>query len=91
MPTTINDLANLPHHEGQRVLMAEREDLDVQIIRWGNGYVVHAAVKQPGGGAFTILSAERKGVDAARELARDVWAKGRDFNVVIGSQPKEKP
>ena len=81
MPVTINDLDNLPHRDCQRVLVAERDDLKLQVIRWGEGYDIHAAVKQPSGGCYTILAAQRRTVEGARKLAREVWRKGKDFNV----------
>ena len=85
LPVLINDLDNLPHHEGQRVLAVEREDFRVQVIRFGSGYDVQAAVKQPGGGAYTILAAHRATVEGARKLAREVWRRGKDFNAMKGA------
>jgi hypothetical protein len=84
MPIIVNDLDNLPHRAGQRVLVAERDDYAVQIIRWNDGYVVVGTVRQPGGSGWSNVSAERRTVQEARELARRVWREGRNFNVVIG-------
>lgn len=33
----VNNLDNRPHYEGQRVLVAERDDLELQVIGFGEG------------------------------------------------------
>ena len=84
MRVIIIDPDKLPHNDGQRVLVAEREDFRVEVIRWGNGYDIHAAMKQPAGGTYTILAAQRTTVEGVRKRAWEVWRKGRVLNVVMG-------
>ena len=55
---TINELANLPHHEGQVVLHVLREEVEVRRRR--DNYVVYGFVRQPSGGVYTRLAAARR-------------------------------
>ncbi len=76
----INELANLPHHDGQLVLQARREDFDVEIRCQAGTYYVYAFVTQPNGGRWTRLAAPRSTPHAARDLAVRAWVEGRDFD-----------
>jgi hypothetical protein len=80
----INELANLPHVDGQVVLKARRDDFQVEVICRTNGYLVYGTVIQPNGGTWSNLAAERRTVHQARDLAARLWAEGKNFNVSIG-------
>jgi hypothetical protein len=80
----INDLANLPHSDGQTVLHAKRADFEVKVIFSGTRYRVYGFVIQPNGGTWTNLAADRPTVQEARDLAARLWADGKDFNVTVG-------
>ncbi|HEY4312286.1 MAG TPA: hypothetical protein VGN12_22750 [Pirellulales bacterium] len=88
MTVLINNLANLPHHDGQIVLRAKREDFEVVVKHnarhGGEKYWVFGAVIEPGGGTWTNLAAERRTVQEARGLAARLWAEGEKFNVAVG-------
>jgi hypothetical protein len=84
MEVSLNELANLPHHDGQKVLEVKREDFAVEIRYVSGTYRVYGFVRLPGGGEYTRLAAERKTVREARELALRAWREGRDFDTVIG-------
>jgi hypothetical protein len=53
MEVSINELANLPHHEGQVVLHAERRDFEVKIKYDQATYWVYGFVLLPAGGGYT--------------------------------------
>jgi hypothetical protein len=69
----INELANLPHHDGQIVLHAVRDDFEVQIRyeAWQRDgcYWVHAYVRRDAQRQYTRLAAERSNVQQARDLS----------------------
>ena len=72
----VNELANLPHRDGQIVLHAKRDDFEVQIKYEQGTYWVYGFVRQPGGGEYTRLAAPRSMVSEAAELARKLWREG---------------
>jgi hypothetical protein len=78
----INDLANLPHHDGQLVLTAEREDFAVEIKYHQATYGVYGFVRQQGAGGYTRLAAPRSTVADGTELARRRWRDGKDFDTI---------
>jgi len=84
MEVIINDLANVPHRDGQKLLDVRRDDFAVEIHYVRGVYRVYAFVRLPGGGEYTRLAAERSTVREARELALRAWREGRDFDAVIG-------
>ncbi|HEY1602113.1 MAG TPA: hypothetical protein VGG64_21100 [Pirellulales bacterium] len=87
MAVQVNELGNLPHHDGQLVLKAEREDFEVQIIRHSEGYTVYGIVHADDHATLVNLAAERATPEAARDLARRLWREGKDFNVWVGGEP----
>jgi hypothetical protein len=84
MPVLINDLLNIPHHEGQTVLHALRDDFEVRVEYERATYYVYGFVRKNGRPHFTQLAAPRRTVRQARELARRVWQEGRNFDTTIG-------
>jgi hypothetical protein len=80
MTILVNGLTNLPHRDGQRVLVAERDDCRVTVIRSRDGYHVDGAVKQPSRRSWANLEAERKTIREARSLARELWTRGKEFD-----------
>jgi len=81
----LNDLSNLPHHDGQKLLDVRRDDFAVEVHYSSGAYRVYGFVRLPGGGEYTRLAAERKTVRQARELALRAWREGRDFDAVIST------
>jgi hypothetical protein len=84
----LNDLANVPHRDGQKVLDVRHDDFAVEVRFSAGVYRVYGFVLLPGGGEYT-RPAERSTVREARELALRAWREGRDFDTVIGSAPKK--
>jgi len=80
----INDLANVPHHDGQKVLDMRRDNFAIEVHYVGGSYRVYGFVRLSGGGEYTRLATERRTVRQARELALRAWCEGRDFDTVIG-------
>ena len=84
----INELANLPHHDGQIVLRAARNDFEVEIKYDGRcdggRYWVYAYVLRGGLPQYTRLAANRPTVRSARDLAARAWREGKDFDLIIG-------
>ncbi|HEY1603540.1 MAG TPA: hypothetical protein VGG64_28325 [Pirellulales bacterium] len=78
----INEMTNLPHHEGQLVLEAERDDFGVKIKCEQGTYWIYGLVKEPSGGGWTRLAAPLATVTDVTELARRLWRDGKDFNTV---------
>jgi hypothetical protein len=87
MEVSVNELANLPHHEGQVVLQVERDDFEVKIKCEQGTYWIYGSVKEPSGGGWTRLAAPRETVTDATKLARRLWREGKDFNVWVGGEP----
>jgi hypothetical protein len=86
MRVLINDLANVPHNDGQIVLDVRRDDFAVKVEHDRDCYRVYGFVRLQGGGEYTRLAAERPTVQAARDLARRVWREGRNFDTVYGAE-----
>jgi len=89
MQVLVNDLANLPHNNGQKLLDVQRDDFAVEIRCSGRAYRVYAFVHLSGGGVYTRLAAERATVAQARELALRVWHEGRGCGTVTVSVPRK--
>jgi hypothetical protein len=85
MEVSINDLANLPHHDGQVVLQAERHDFEVKIKYDQGTYWVYGFVLRLGTSGYTRLAAPRSNVADATDLARRLWREGKDFDTVCGT------
>jgi len=79
-----NELANLPHHDGQLVLEARRDDVVVKITCGLGVYHIVQTIESPCQGSFTRLAAERPTLEAAVELARQAYREGADFDTVEG-------
>jgi hypothetical protein len=80
----INELARLPHHEGQLVLHAKRDDFEVEIRRQDHSYYVYAFVCRDGNPIYLRLAAGRSTAVAAHELANKAWDAGKDFDAKLG-------
>ncbi len=84
MGVIINELANLPHHDGECVLHCVRPNFEVRILRSRDEYWIHGAASRLSGATWTTIMAPRKTVRDASELGRRVWAEGEDFKVTVG-------
>ncbi len=84
----INELANLPHRDGQIFLRAARNDVEVEIKYDGRcdggRYWVYAYVLRGGLPQYTRLAANRPTVRSARDLAARAWREGKSFDLIIG-------
>jgi hypothetical protein len=80
----VNDLANIPHHDGQTVLHALREDFEVQVNYSRGVDHVYGFVRKNGRPHFTRLAAQRRTVRQARDLARRAWKEGASFDTITG-------
>jgi hypothetical protein len=90
MEVLINEMANIPHHDGQIVLHAKREDIEVKIsFSRGQYWVCGSVFKNGGKASYTNLMASRKTVREARNLAHELWRDGTMFNVTIGNAGKK--
>ena len=72
MQVIINDLANLPHRDGQVVLKAERDDFEVEVRCRLDGYHVYGIAREPEGGKWTRLACPRSTPQQARDLAEEL-------------------
>ncbi len=79
---TINELDRLPHHDGQVVLEATRDDFTVQ-VKFDRGlYQVWGAICHNGMPQYTRLATARKSPKDARDLAARLWREGEQFNTI---------
>ena len=79
----INELANLPHCEGQIVLSALRHDFGVTVKYDRGRYYIWGYSIEPSGAQWTNLAADRATPQQARDLAARLWRAGREFNVIV--------
>ena len=84
MQVTINDLVNLPHHDGQVVLQAERDDFKVDVRCGQDVYYVFGIIREAAGGKWTRLAAPCSTVEEATALARRLRRARMDFNTILG-------
>lgn len=77
-----NELANLPHHDGQVVLDVMRDDFTVQVKYERGLYQVWGAICRGGLPQYTRLATARKSAKDARDLAASLWREGEQFNTI---------
>ncbi len=84
MTVLINELANLPHRDGQTVLHVIGDDREVEIKFRQGRYVVYLFLLSPRDGWYTRLAAEEPTAKTARDLAAEAWRGGPDFRTRAG-------